>query len=132
MEVAVGLALVLGAVVVVVWLVLYRWGGLGKSEAAPTGAGDDWGDFVVRSYEAHTQRDAISTYVEDAGALAGRGYVPVGQSWGDGQWDAGFFLFALLLSLFGIGLIVLAYMAIVRPDGTLCVTYELRGPQRQV
>jgi hypothetical protein len=128
-EVAVGLALVLGAVVVVAWLVLYRWGGLGRSAAAPAGASEDWGDFVVRTYEAHTQRDAVARYVADAGALAGRGYVPVGQSWGDGQWDAGFFLFALLLSLFGIGLIVLAYMAIVRPDGTLCVTYALRGRQ---
>lgn len=129
MEVTIGLALVLGAAVVVAWFVLYRWGGLGKGEAAAPGASEDWGDFVVRTYEAHTQRDAVALYVADAAALAGRGYVPVGQSWGDGQWDAGFFLFALLLSLFGIGLIVLAYMAIVRPDGTLCVTYELRGPQ---
>ena len=129
MEVAIGLALVFGAAVVVAWFVLYRWGGLGKSEAAPAEAGEDWGDYVVRTYEAHTQRDAVARYVADAGALAGQGYVPVGQSWGDGQWDAGLFLFALLLSLFGIGLIVLAYMAIVRPDGTLCVTYERRGPQ---
>lgn len=131
MDVAIGLALVLGAAAVVVWLVLYRWGGLGSRALAPAGPSEEWGDFVVRTYGGHTQHDAIARYVADAGALAGRGYVPVGQSWGDGQWDAALFLFALLLSLFGIGLIVLAYMAIIRPDGTLCVTYERRGPQGQ-
>ena len=36
-------------------------------------------------------------------------------------------LIALILSLFGVGLIVLAYMAIFRPGGSLCVTYRLRA-----
>jgi len=30
--------------------------------------------------------------VRDAETLAQRGYVPVGQSWGDGRWDGGYFL----------------------------------------
>jgi hypothetical protein len=128
-EVAIGLALVVGAAAVVGWFVLDRWGGLGSRQPARGEPAEDAGGFVVRTYEAHTQRDAISIYVEDADVLAARGYVPVGQSWGDGQWDGGLFLLALLLSLFGIGLIVLAYMAIIRPDGTLCVTYERRGPE---
>ncbi|MEO5965264.1 MAG: hypothetical protein ABIR11_07340 [Candidatus Limnocylindrales bacterium] len=63
--------------------------------------------------------------MRDAETLALHGYAPAGQSWGDGQWDGGYFLLALVLSLFGIGLILLAYMAIIRPDGTLCVTYRL-------
>ena len=37
-----------------------------------------------------------------------------------------YFVLALVLSLFGIGLILLAYMAIIRPSGTLCVMYRLR------
>jgi hypothetical protein len=79
----------------------------------------------VRTYRGHEQSAAIASYVKDAEALAERGYAPAGQSWGDGQWDGIYFLIALLLSLVGIGLILLAYMAIIRPDGTLCVTYRL-------
>ncbi len=106
-----------------VWFVFYRWdGGRGSGEVA---AGvEEWGDFLVRTYRGHEQSEAIASYVKDAGTLAQRGYVPAGQSWGDGQWDGGYFLLALVLCLFGIGLILLAYMAIIRPDGTLCVTYQ--------
>ena len=86
-----------------------------------------WGDFLVRTYRGHQQREAIASYVKDAETLARRGYAPVGQSWGDGQWDGGTFLIALILSLFGVGLILLAYMAIFRPGGSLCVTYRFRA-----
>jgi hypothetical protein len=122
----VGLAAVLGLAVVVIWVVLYRWdGGRGSGEVAV--GTEEWGGFLVRTYRAHQQSEAIASYARDAETLAQRGYEPAGQSWGDGQWDGGFFLIALVLSLFGIGLILLAYMAITRPDGTLCVTYRLRA-----
>jgi hypothetical protein len=122
----VGLAAVLGLAVVVIWFVLYRWnGGRGSGEVAE--GAEEWGDFLVRTYRGHQQGDAIASYVRDAETLAQRGYAPAGQSWGDGQWDGAYFLLALVLSLFGIGLILLAYMAIIRPDGTLCVTYRLRA-----
>jgi hypothetical protein len=130
-DVVVGLAAVLGLAVVVIWFVLYRWsGGRGSGEVAAgtVAAGTaEWGDFTVRTYRGHQQSEAIASYVRDAETLAQRGYAPVGQSWGDGQWDGGYFILALILSLFGIGLILLAYMAIIRPDGTLCVTYRLRA-----
>lgn len=126
MDAIVGLAAVLGLAVVVIWFVFYRWdGGRGSGEVA---AGtEEWGDFLVRTYRGHQQGEAIASYAKDAETLAQRGYAPAGQSWGDGQWDGGYFLLALVLSLFGIGLILLAYMAIIRPDGTLCVTYRLRA-----
>jgi hypothetical protein len=127
----VGLAAVLGLAVVVVWFVLYRWSGArgsGEVAAGTVAEGTEvWGDFLVRTYRGHEQSDAIASYVKDAETLAQRGYAPAGQSWGDGQWDGGMFFIALILSLFGIGLIMLAYMAIIRPDGTLCVTYRLRA-----
>jgi hypothetical protein len=120
----VGLAAVLGLAVVVIWFVFNRWdGGRGLGDVS-TGT-DEWGDFLVRTYRAHQQSEAIASYVKDAETLAQRGYAPSGQSWGDGQWDGVYFALALVLSLFGVGLIVLAYMAIIRPDGTLCVTYRL-------
>ena len=131
MDVLVGLAAVVGLAVVVLWFVLYRWNGGRGSGAVAAGAeaagAEEWGDFLVRTYRGHQQSEAIASYVRDAETLAQRGYAPVGQSWGDGQWDGGYFLIALILSLFGIGLILLAYMAIIRPDGTLCVTYRLRA-----
>ena len=131
MDVIVGLAVVGGLAVVVIWFVLYRWSGGRGSGAVVAGAeaegAEAWGDFLVRTYRGHQQSEAIASYVRDAETLAQRGYAPVGQSWGDGQWDGGYFLIALILSLFGIGLILLAYMAIIRPDGTLCVTYRLRA-----
>ena len=129
MDAIVGLAVVIGLAVVVFWFVLYRWNG-GKGSGEVAAGAEEWGDFLVRTYRAHQQSEAIASYVKDAETLAQRGYVPAGQSWGDGQWDGGYFLIALILSLFGIGLILLAYMAIIRPDGTLCVTYQLSRPGR--
>lgn len=126
MDVVVGLAAVLGLAVVVGWFVLYRWDGGRESGEVAAGA-EEWGDFLVRTYRGHRQSEAIASYVKDAETLAQRGYAPASQSWGDGQWDGGSFLIALILSLFGIGLIMLAYMAIIRPDGTLCVTYRRRA-----
>jgi hypothetical protein len=121
-----GLAVVVGFAVLVIWFVLYRWsGGRGSGEVAAVA--EEWGDFLVRTYRGRQQSEAIASYVRDAELLAQRGYEPAGQSWGDGQWDGGLFLIALILSLFGIGLILLAYMAIIRPDGSLCVTYRLRA-----
>lgn len=131
MDAIVGLSVVVGLAVVVIWFVLYRWSGGRGSGAVAAGAEaegtEEWGDFLVRTYRGHQQSEAIASYVKDAETLAQRGYAPAGQSWGDGQWDGGLFLLALVLSLFGIGLILLAYMAITRPDGTLCVTYRLRA-----
>jgi len=128
-DAAVGLVVVLVLVAAVGWFVLYRWdGGKGSGEVAP--GTEEWGEFLVRMYGGRAQREAIASYVQDAEALAQRGYAPVGQGWGDGQWDGAYFLLALVLSPSGIGLILLAYMAIIRPDGTLCITYRLRAEER--
>jgi hypothetical protein len=122
----IGLAAVVGLAVVVIWFVLHRWSG-GRGSGEVVAVTEEWGAFLVRTYRGRQQSEAIATYVKDADRLAQRGYEPAGQSWGGGQWDGGLFLIALVLSLFGIGLILLAYMAIIRPDGTLCVTYRLRA-----
>ncbi|MHB8960733.1 MAG: hypothetical protein ACYDAN_14050 [Candidatus Limnocylindrales bacterium] len=123
MDAILGLAVVLALVAIVSWFALYRWDG-GRGSGDVLAQADEWGDFLVRTYRGRQQSDAITGFVEDAEILAGRGYVPVGQSWGEGQWDAAYFLLALILCLFGIGLILLAYMAVIRPPGTLCVTYR--------
>ena len=62
--------------------------------------------------------------------MAGQGYYPSSQSWAPGQWRGRDFLVALLLCIVLIGFIVFIYMIVVRPPGTLTVTYERHGLNR--
>jgi hypothetical protein len=61
-----------------------------------------------------------------APALAELGWFQTSQAWQQGSWGCGYFLIGLLLCLFVIGFVVLIAMLIVKPEGTLVVTYELR------
>ncbi len=124
MNVYLGLLAVLAAAAVVFFVVLYVWPGV-RDTGVARGDPKEWGPFLVRTYRGREQQDVVARYATDAEELAARGYEPVGQSWGDGQWDGALFLLALILCLFAIGLILLAYMAIIRPAGTLLVTYRL-------
>jgi hypothetical protein len=58
--------------------------------------------------------------------MAAKGYFPTAQTWAPGQWEAGAFIVALLLCFFLVGFLALIYMLIVKPEGALTVTYELR------
>jgi hypothetical protein len=49
------------------------------------------------------------------------------QSWAPGTYGAGAFLLALLLCFVLIGFLIFVYLLIVKPDGVLSVTYELRA-----
>jgi len=83
---------------------------------------------LVRVYGAHQQSDAVAMFQADAASLADHGYRPVSQSWAQGQWGCGAWLVALLLCFVLIGGLVFLYMLIVKPNGTLTVTYELTSP----
>jgi len=58
--------------------------------------------------------------------MAKQGYFPTSQSWAEGSYGCGAFLIALILCFIIIGIVVFIYMMIVKPDGILSVTYELR------
>jgi hypothetical protein len=81
--------------------------------------------FIIRSYRG-SQAEATRNFREDSVRLASAGYFPTTQTWAPGQWGCGAFLLALVLCLVIIGIVALIYMLIVKPDGTLTVTYELR------
>ena len=81
---------------------------------------------IIKRYVG-SQAGSYSAFQKDAAAMATRHYFPASQSWVSGQWSGGDFLVALLLCLILIGIIVFIYMLIVRPNGTLTVTYELRS-----
>ena len=82
--------------------------------------------IVVRTYRG-SQSSATNAFQNDAARLAAQGYVPISQSWAPGSWGCGAFLVALLLCLLLIGILVFIYMLIVKPAGTLTVTYEYRA-----
>jgi hypothetical protein len=82
---------------------------------------------IVRIYRGRQQADAITAFQADATELAKHGYTPTTQSWAQGQWGCGAFLVALLLCILLIGFLIFIYMLVVKPEGTLTVTYEYRG-----
>ena len=81
---------------------------------------------LTRVYKGKQQGDAVQAMQYDAAQLAQHGYYPTSQSWAQGQWGAGAFIVAILLFIVVIGLLVFLYMLIVKPEGTLTVTYTLR------
>jgi hypothetical protein len=87
---------------------------------------DEQKNVIVRRYIG-SQSGAMATYQSDSAKMAAQGYFPTSQVWTPGEYGCGAFLFALLLCFVLIGIIVFIYMLIIKPDGTLAVTYELRA-----
>lgn len=88
--------------------------------------------FIVRSYVARSQSDAIKEAVSESVAIEAQGFEEDSKNWQDGGYKATsmFFAFAafILLSLVAGPLIaifmVVLYMVIVKPKGELTVTYK--------
>jgi hypothetical protein len=80
---------------------------------------------VVREYKGKLA-EATRLFQVDAQAMAAEGYYPVSQVYQPGSWGAGAFIVALLLFLVVIGIFVFIYMLLVKPAGSLVVTYQWR------
>ena len=91
----------------------------------PQAATEPLPPILVREYRGHEQSDALPAYRADALQLALLGYRPVTQSWAEGQWNGPQVIIAIILLLFIVGIFLVAYMLITRPDGALAVTYIL-------
>jgi hypothetical protein len=83
--------------------------------------------IIIRTYKAGSQSQAAAQFARDAQNLARYGYVPVSQSWEQGTWGCGAFLVALLLCVVLVGILIFIYMLIVKPEGSLTVTYRLEA-----
>jgi hypothetical protein len=81
---------------------------------------------IVRTYKWSSQSGAAAAFQRDAAKLAKEGYFPTSQSWAQGSWGCGAFIVALILAFVLIGILIFIYMLLVKPAGTLTVTYELR------
>ena len=82
--------------------------------------------IVITKYRG-SQEQASSSFQKDAIEMAAKGLFPISQSWAPGQWGAGPFIIALLLCVILIGIVVFIYLLIVKPPGTLTITYERRA-----
>ena len=82
--------------------------------------------ITTRVYKG-SQAQATRAFERDAADLATLGYFPTNQSWAPGQWGVGQFILALILCFVLIGIIVFIFMLVVKPAGTLRVTYERRN-----
>ena len=81
---------------------------------------------LVRVYRGKQQADTAPRLQQDTDLLGRAGYKPTTQSWAQGQWGCGAWLVALVLCILLIGILVFLYMLIVKPDGSLNVTFERR------
>lgn len=81
---------------------------------------------VIKKYKGN-QEIATRLFQLDAPLMAEKGYFPTSQSWAPGAYGCGSFLLALLLCFILIGILIFIYMLIVKPEGTLTVTYEQKA-----
>ena len=79
-------------------------------------------ETVVKAYKG-SQSTATAKFQADVAGMAAQGYTPASQSWAPGAYGCGSFIFALLLCFVLIGFLIFVYMLIVKPEGTLTVTY---------
>ena len=86
---------------------------------------------IVRTYRG-SEQDAARQFQRDAAELAKSGYRPTGQTWAPGSYGCGCFLVAALLLLFVVGILILLYLIMVKPAGTLTVTYTLADAPQPV
>ncbi len=83
--------------------------------------------IVIKTYKGN-QAAAATAFRYDAEAMEARGYYPTSQTWAPGSYGCFAFIVALILCVVLIGILIFIYMVIVKPAGTLTVTYELRAP----
>ena len=80
----------------------------------------------IRRYKG-SESVANRKFDEDIKKMAALGWVPTGKNWVPGAYSGGDFVVAILLCFILIGILVFIYMLVVKPDGTLTVTYEPRS-----
>lgn len=82
-------------------------------------------ESIVKTYKG-SQQDAIAAFQSDSTKMAAERYYPTSQAWAPGAYGCGSFIVALLLCFILIGFLIFLYMLIVKPDGTLTVTYAYK------
>lgn len=79
---------------------------------------------IIKEYRGSVA-SSRKQFLRDSEKLSKQGYSPISENWTPGSYGMGSFLVALLLCFVVIGFLIFIYMLIVKPDGTLTVTYAL-------
>jgi hypothetical protein len=69
--------------------------------------------------------DALASFRAESKEMAEEGYYPISQCWMPGEYSVGFVVVAMLLCLITIGFVLVLWMLLVKPRGTLIVSYQL-------
>ncbi len=80
---------------------------------------------IIKEYKGNVA-SARKLFLCDVERQSKAGYYPTTENWVPGSYGAGSFLIALLLCFVLIGFLIFVYMLIVKPAGTLTVTYALQ------
>ncbi|MCV2361435.1 zinc ribbon domain-containing protein [Paucibacter sp. TC2R-5] len=80
---------------------------------------------IVEEYRGN-EAQARKLFLKDAEKQAAKGYYPTSENFTQGTYGCGSFIFALLLCFVIVGIFIFIYMILVKPPGTLTVTYEFR------
>ena len=86
---------------------------------------------IIEQYRGNEAR-ARKLYLKDVEKKGKKNYYPVSENYTPGKYGAGAFILALFLCLILIGIVVFIYMLIVKPAGTLTVTYEYRKIEKEI
>jgi hypothetical protein len=82
---------------------------------------------VVRRYPGKEEQAFVDFQV-DAAQMSRADWFPTAQQYIPGSWGPAAILLAVVLFFVIFGIFILIYMVLVKPDGTLVVTYQYRGP----
>jgi hypothetical protein len=85
-------------------------------------------EVMVRTYHGTGQQDAVLLYAEDAPSQSVGGWVPIAQTWANGEWATSAYIAATILVIVGIGIVLLIVMGMYKPQRTLVVTYARDVP----
>ena len=79
---------------------------------------------IVKTYRGSPVA-AHQYFIDDSVYFSKKGYRVCSEHWQDGQWGCGAFILAIVLCFFIVGFFIFLYLLIVKPAGSLIVTYEL-------
>jgi hypothetical protein len=82
--------------------------------------------MTTRVYRGSLEAATLA-FQRDQGPMKQGQWYPTSQTYQPGSWSAGAFILALVLCLLLVGFLVFIYLVVVKPPGTLVVTYEYRG-----
>ena len=68
---------------------------------------------------------ALASFQSESREMAEKGYYPISQCWLPGEYSYGLVVVAMLLCLISIGFVLVLWMLLAKPRGTLVVNYQL-------